>query len=154
MNRRKLAMARSMYRAQKYAWGNRHQYWMCRAWATRWLRRMGVFMLLALALCGCQKDPLEDWNMAPPKEPQVTRVETLSESDDNVFGYFDETVNGVRCIKFRGYQSIGLSCDWIGYHQRQPERQPPDVEEVKACINGLDPNSSDLTREILDCAQQ
>ncbi len=111
-------------------------------------------ILIALALCGCQKDPLADWNMAPPKEPQVTRVEALSQSDDSFFGYFDETVNGVRCIKFRGYQSSGLSCDWIGYHQREPERQPPDIEAVKRCINALDPDSVNLASEIQECAQQ
>lgn len=111
-------------------------------------------ILILIALCGCQKDPLEDWNMAPPKKPEVTRVEVSSQSDGNVYGYFDESVNGVRCIKYRGYKSAGISCDWIGYHQMKPERQPPDIEAVKRCINALDPDSVTLASEIVECARQ
>ena len=33
-----------------------------------------------------------------------------------------------------------------------PERQPPDIEAVKRCINALDPDSAGLNREIIACA--
>ena len=38
--------------------------------------------------------------------------------------------------------------------QREPERQPPDIEAVKRCIDGLDPDSVNLASEITACAQQ
>lgn len=35
-----------------------------------------------------------------------------------------------------------------------PERQPPNIEAVKRCINALDPNSVNLATEIAVCARQ
>ena len=37
--------------------------------------------------------------------------------------------------------------------QREPERKPPDIEAAKRCIDGLDPDSVELDREILECAK-
>ena len=95
-----------------------------------------ILILIALALCGCQD------------QTGSAKVEKVMPD-----GYRVEVVEGVRCIRYDFYARSGLSCDWVGYHQREPERQPPDVEAVKRCINSLDPDSVELAAEILECAK-
>lgn len=116
MNRKKLAIARSAYRAAKCPSCCPREDYLAfvkrREWAARWLKRMGVFVLLALALCGCQQTENSDTN------------EKIADSTCNGFMCVVAVeTDGVKCIAVRaqGNGFGGLSCDWTGYHQRKPE---------------------------------
>lgn len=102
-------------------------------------------ILMALALCGCSRSP-----------DDLPSVSVGRENCSNTACLQRVEIDGIQCIVAgsQGSPIGGLSCDWIGYHQREPERQPPNIEAVKRCINALDPNSVNLATEIPACARQ
>ena len=98
-------------------------------------------ILLVLALCGCDR--------VPDDRPAVS-VGPKGCSDTTCMHHVE--IDGIQCIAARSHGTPigGLSCDWIGYHQRQPERQPPDAEAIDTCLMALDPNSNQLTETRCD----